>query len=308
MKMSLQLPTDHVRALDEFITAAAVSEMAEAAEAAGADAVNCTDHPFPNDEWMATGGHHALDLFVTLAFAAAHTRRLRLHTNLSVIPYRSPGVLAKSVATLDQLSGGRTIIGVGAGYQEREFEALGVDFSSRNQLTDDGIRTMTAIWTGESVNGNTALPRPAQRPRPPIWVGGNSRMAMRRAVELADGWCPVPNPRSLVARRRTSRLETVEDFSVRVDELRTHAASVGRSGPFELPFMPFTGLPNDHGVAATDEFVRQVEELAQAGATYLVVSPRAESRAQFLGEIEHLGRNLVPRIDAIEVTSPLAGL
>jgi probable F420-dependent oxidoreductase len=308
MKVSLQLPTDNVRLLDEFITAAAVAEIAQAAEAAGADAVNCTDHPFPNDEWMATGGHHALDLFVTLAFAAAHTSRLRLHTNLSVIPYRSPGVLAKSVATLDQLSGGRTIIGVGAGYQEREFSALGVDFARRNELTDDGIRTMTAIWTGESVEGNTALPRPAQRPHPPLWVGGNSRMAMRRAVDLADGWCPVPNPRSLVARRHTSRLETVEDFRTRVDELRAHAASVGRSGAFELPFMPFAGLPREHSAAAVDEFVRQAEELAGAGATYLVASPRAQSRPQFLDELAYLGREVIPRLDSIAVSSPLTGL
>jgi probable F420-dependent oxidoreductase len=308
MKVSLQLPTDNVRLLDEFITAAAVSEIAQAAEAAGADAVNCTDHPFPNDEWMATGGHHALDLFVTLAFAAAHTSRLRLHTNLSVIPYRSPGVLAKSVATLDQLSGGRTIIGVGAGYQEREFSALGVDFARRNELTDDGIRTMTAIWTGESVEGNTALPRPAQRPHPPVWVGGNSRMAMRRAVDLADGWCPVPNPRSLVARRHTSRLETMEDFRTRVDELRAHAASVGRSGAFELPFMPFEGLPRQHSAAAVDEFVRQAEALAGAGATYLVASPRAETRSQFLDELDHLGREVIPRLEGIEVSSPFAGL
>jgi len=306
MKVSLQLPTDNVHSLDEFITAAAVAEIAQAAEAAGADAVNCTDHPLPNDEWMATGGHHALDLFVTLAFAAAHTSRLRLHTNLSVIPYRSPGILAKAVATLDQLSGGRTIIGVGTGYQEREFAALGVDFAQRNQLTDDGIRMVTAIWTGESVGGNTALPRPAQRPRPPLWVGGNSRQAMRRAVELADGWCPVPNPRALVARRHTSRLETVDDFRTRVAELRAHAASVGRSGAFALPFMPFEGLPRDHTPAATDEFIRRAEELAGAGATYLVATPRAQTRSQFLAEIEHLGRAVIPRLDGIEVTSPLA--
>ena len=306
MKLSLQLPTDHVGALTEFITADAVAEISQAAEAAGADAVNCTDHPFPNDEWMATGGHHALDLFVTLAFAAAHTSRLRLHTNLSVVPYRSPGVLAKSVATLDQLSGGRTIIGVGTGYQEREFEALGVDFARRNELTDEGIRTMTAIWTGESVGGNTALPRPAQQPHPPLWVGGNSRQAMRRAVALADGWCPVPNPRSLVARRHTSRLETVEDFAGRVAELRAHADAVGRSGPFELAFMPFEGLPREHSTAAVDSFVRQVAELADAGATYLVVSPQAATRSEFLTEIEHLGRAVIPRIDSIEVDSPLA--
>jgi probable F420-dependent oxidoreductase len=308
VKVSLQLPTDNVRLLDEFITAAAVAEIAQAAEAAGADAVNCTDHPFPNDEWMATGGHHALDLFVTLAFAAAHTSRLRLHTNLSVIPYRSPGVLAKSVATLDQLSGGRTIIGVGAGYQEREFAALGIDFARRNELTDDGIRTITAIWTGESVDGNTALPRPAQRPRPPVWVGGNSRQAMRRAVDLADGWCPVPNPRSLVARRHTSGLETIDDFRTRVDELRAYAASVGRTGAFELPFMPFAGLPREHTTAATDEFIRQAEELALAGATYLVATPRAETRSQFLDELAHLGSAVIPRLDGIAVSSPLAGL
>ena len=307
MKVSLQLPTDNVRLLDEFITAAAVAEIAQAAEAAGADAVNCTDHPFPNDEWMATGGHHALDLFVTLAVAAAHTSRLRLHTNLAVIPYRSAGVLAKSVATLDQLSGGRTIIGVGAGYQEREFQALGVDFARRNELTDDGIRTMTAIWTGESVDGNTALPRPAQRPRPPVWVGGNSRQAMRRAVDLADGWCPVPNPRSLVARHHTSRLETMDDFGTRVEELRAYASSVGRSGAFELPFMPFEGLPRGRTAAATDEFIRQVEELARAGATYLVATPRAETRSEFLDEIEHLGRAVIPRLDSIAVSSPLEG-
>jgi hypothetical protein len=131
---------------------------------------------------------------------------------------------------------------------------------------------------------------------------------MRRAVDLADGWCPVPNPRSLVARRRTSRLETIDDFVVRVGELRAHAAAVGRSGAFELPFMPFEGLPRDHSTGATDEFVRQAEELAAAGATYLVATPRAETRTQFLDELEHLGRAVIPRLDSIAVSSPLAGL
>jgi probable F420-dependent oxidoreductase len=306
MQVSLLLPTDHVHALDEFITAGAIGEMAQAAEAAGFDAVNATDHPWPDDEWMATGGHHALDLFVTLAFAAAQTTRLRLHTNLTVVPYRSPGILAKSVASLDQLSGGRTIIGVGAGYQEPEFRALGVDFSQRNQMTNDGIRTITAIWTGESVDGNTALPRPAQRPRPPLWVGGNSRMAMRRAVDLADGWCPVPNPRAMVARRHTSRLESPDDLRARVDELKVYADSVGRAGPFELPFMPFNGLPGDRTDAATDAFLGEAEILAGIGVTYLVVSIPATTRGEFLSGIEHLGKVVIPRLDQIECTSPLA--
>jgi hypothetical protein len=111
-----------------------------------------------------------------------------------------------------------------------------------------------------------------------------------------------------VARRHTPRLETTEDFVARVEELRAHAASVGRAGEFELPFMPFAGLPREHTAAATDGFIRQAEELARAGATYLVASPRAETRAQFLEEIEHLGRAVIPRLDSIAVSSPLAGL
>jgi probable F420-dependent oxidoreductase len=305
MKVSLLLPTDQVQSLDEFITAEAVAEISQAAEAAGFDAVNATDHPLPGDEWMATGGHHALDLFVTLAFAAAHTDRLRLHTNLTVVPYRNPGVLAKSVATLDQLSGGRTIVAVGAGYQEAEFKALGVDFERRNDMTDDGIKTITAIWTGESFNGNTALPRPAQRPHPPIWVGGNSRRAMRRSIDLADGWCPVPNPRATVARRHTSQLETPEDLRQRVEEMREYAASVGRSGPFELPFMAFDGLPREHSQTAVDHFLADTEVLADIGVTYLVAGMHARTRREFLNEIDYLGREIIPRLDQIEVSSPL---
>jgi probable F420-dependent oxidoreductase len=305
MKVSLLLPTDHVHALDEFITAAAIADIAQAAEAAGFDAVNATDHPFPGDEWMATGGHHALDLFVTLAFAAAHTTTLRLHTNLTVVPYRAPGIWAKSVASLDQLSGGRTIIGVGAGYQEVEFEALGVDFARRNELTDEGLAAVTAIWSGGSVGGNTALPRPAQHPRPPLWVGGNSRRAMRRAVDLADGWCPVPNPKALASRRRTAGLETTEDLRARVEELRAYADSVGRTGPFELPFMPFSGRPADHAQASTDQFVREVEELAGIGVTYLVAGVVAATRDEYLAEVDHFGTAILPRLADIGVTSPL---
>ena len=80
------------------------------------------------------------------------------------------------------------------------------------------------------------------------------------------------------------------------------------AGAFELPFMPFTGLPREQTATATDEFIRQAEELARAGATYLVATPRADTRSQFLDELEYLGRAVIPRLDGIEVSSPLAGL
>ena len=141
MRASLGLPTHQG---GELSSAAAIAAMASGAEAAGFDAVFVTDHPFPGDRWLATGGHHALDPFVALSFAAAATRDLRLHTNLLVLAYRNPFLSAKAVATLDSLSEGRVIVGIGAGYLEPEFEALGVDFAERNELTDEAIVALRA--------------------------------------------------------------------------------------------------------------------------------------------------------------------
>ena len=146
---------------------------------------------------------------------------MRLFTNLCVVPYRNPFLVAKAALTLDVLSGGRLTLGVGAGYLEPEFRALGVDFEERNELLDEGLVAIKRAWTESGVEmtgrhfevrGHTMLPRPVQSPHPPIWVGGNSKRAIRRAVDLADGWTPMPNPRALGARRRSAHLETVDEL------------------------------------------------------------------------------------------------
>src|SRR5919112_1332149 len=194
MRISLGLETSRADQADEFVTGGAVAEMAQAAEAAGFDAVFVTDHPFPDDEWLASGGHHALDPLVALSYAAAATSTIGLHTNLYVAAYRNPFLSAKGIATLDRLSGGRVILGIGAGYLEPEFDALGVAFDERNDLTDEAIVMMKRAWSESGVvakgahfdasAGHTRLPRPVQQPHPPIWIGGNSKRAIRRAVEL----------------------------------------------------------------------------------------------------------------------------
>ena len=202
MKFSIQLPTDRVGEGAEFVSAEAIADVAQAAERAGFHAAYVTEHPFPDDRWMRAGGHHALDPFVALSFAASATTSLRVMTNILVLPYRNPFLTAKAAASLDVLSGGRVILGVAAGYLKGEFAALGVDFSERNDLSDEAIVAITRAWSEEgiemsgqhfSVRGNTMLPRPLQQPRPPIWVGGNARRAIRRAVELGDGWIPFPS-------------------------------------------------------------------------------------------------------------------
>jgi probable F420-dependent oxidoreductase len=303
LRVSLGLPTHHVDGA--LATADGIATVASAAEAAGFDAVFVTDHPAPADRWLATGGHHALDPFVALSFAAAATSRLRLHTNLLVLAYRNPFHSAKAIATLDQLSGGRMIVGVGAGYLEGEFDALGVDFEARNELTDEAIVTMRAAWRGDSVvgsgrgwraGGNTLHPTPRQVPGPPIWVGGNSRRAIRRAVELGDGWMPMPSPAGSERRLHTPAIGSLDDLAARLGYARDHAAAVGRTQPLEVVFMPL-GLDmfTNAGIDA-DGVVRSVTDLAGVGVTYLTVTLAGGTRPEFLDHLHAFADGVLTRV------------
>jgi probable F420-dependent oxidoreductase len=312
MRISLGVPTHRTDLGREFVSGEALTEMASVAEAAGFDAVFVTEHPFPGDAWLDHGGHHALDPFVALSFLAAATTTLRLQTNLLIAAYRNPFLAAKAVASLDVLSAGRVILGIGTGYLEPEFSALGVDFAERNELTDEAIVAMKAAWSGSSVNiegrhfnvvGNTMLPVPAQRPHPPIWIGGNSNRAIRRAVELCEGWVPMPNPARFAARRRTPALESLDDLRASLEYARLHAASVGRSAPLEVVFMP-TGLDMTPAARLDAAAVLgEIAALASAGVTYVVVSLPGETRRHFLENVERFGDQVVGPAGQVEVRS-----
>ena len=293
MRVTFGLPTHRVDRFDEFCTSDAVAEMAAACERAGFDAVFVTEHPIPGDEWLATGGHHALDPFVALAFAAAATTTLRLHTNLFVPAYRHPYVGAKAVATLDAMSGGRVILGVGTGYLEEEFAALEVPFDDRNERVDRAIRMMREVWSGASVPpGNSALPLPVQQPGPPIWIGGNSRRAVRRAAELGDGWSPMPAPARVASRVHTSALETVADLAERIALLRELAGD----RHVDVAFMPSGGMMGSRRVRDPDEVVASAEELAAVGVTWLVTGVPGETRAELLDNVAGYGENVLRRL------------
>lgn len=308
MQVSLGLPTNRVDKGAEFVSAAAITELARAAEAGGYDAVYVTEHPFPDARWLETGGHHALDPFVALSFAAAATERIRLHTNLVVLAYRNPFLAAKSIASLDVLSGGRTIIGIGAGYLEGEFRALGSDHARRNELTDEAIRAMTAAWSGAeiryegegfSAEGNLMLPRPVQLPRPPLWIGGNSRRAMRRVVELADGWSPMPTPGAAIAtdRLKTANIETVGDLAGRIAELRQMFADAGREDEPAVAFTPPSMLMTRKGESISSElFVDEAGQLADAGVSALTISFPARSRPEFLAAMDRFATEVIPQL------------
>jgi probable F420-dependent oxidoreductase len=302
MKFHLGLPTDRVDTPDEFVTADAIAEIACVAEGAGFTSVFVTDHPYPEDQWLATGGHHALDPFVALSFAAATTSTIRLFTNLCVVPYRNPFLVAKSAVSLDVLSRGRLTLGVGAGYLVPEFDALGVDFDERNELLDEGLVAIKRAWTESglelrgrhfTVSGHTMLPRPVQTPHPPIWVGGNAKRAIRRAVDLADGWLPMPNPRALGARRRSAHLETVEELAALLAYADGYRAEQGRADPLEVSVMPIAVAGPGMSGYSPAAFLEHVGELGSLGIAGIVLMVPASTRARLLDAIAAFGTDVI---------------
>jgi probable F420-dependent oxidoreductase len=167
----------------------------------------------------------------TMAFLAGKTARIKFLTSVMVVPHRPAVLSAKILATIDVLSGGRTIVGIGAGWLEEEFVALGVPpFAERGAVTDEYMQAFRELWTKDnpSFDGRyvkfadvTFAPKPVQKPHPPLWIGGESGPAMRRAARLGDGWYPIgTNP--------AHRLDTLARFRAGAERLRRLTAEAGR--------------------------------------------------------------------------------
>ena len=277
--VAVELPTMRVNHQKEFLSAEAVAEVARAAEDAGFAACFVTDHPAGDATWLDSGGHHALDPLVALSFAAAATSRLRLLTHVYILAYRNPFLTAKGALSLDVLSGGRLILGTAAGYLRPEFGALGVDFNERNELIDEAIDVLRMAWSGEDVayRGHHFVaravrmrPLPVSRPHPPIWMGGNSYAAIRRAVERCQGWAPFPSA-GIARAAKTAELRGLEDLRPRIAYARSHAAEVGRSEPFDICWSL------DGGVDRTE-----IKQLEEEGITWATVGFPATDRSSYI--------------------------
>lgn len=306
MRVSFGLPAHRVDA-PALLDGPGLAALAAGAEAAGFDAAYVTEHPFPGDGWLAAGGHHALDPMVALAIAAGATSRLRLHTNLYIPAYRNPFLAAKAVSSLDVVSGGRVILGVGAGYLEPEFAALGADFAHRNDRLDQALAAMKAAWSGATVTasgegwrapGNTMLPRPVQRPHPPIWVGGNSPRALRRAVEHGDGWSPFPAGATGAGVTRTRPLTSAAQLRARLERGAELAAAAGRTAPLDVCFVP-RGLGMAGGRTEAGQVVESCHELAEAGVTWVTVALPGDSLAAQLDAIAAAGEQVLHSVHAL---------
>ena len=205
---------------------------------------------FPPGEYM--------EQLTVLSFLAGQTSTIRLVTSVIIVPHRNPLVAAKALATLDLLSQGRLVVGVGVGWMREEFEALGLrHFEERGALTDEYIRAYKELWTSDDptfegkycrFHNISFLPKPVQKPHPPIWVGGESRPALRRTAELANGWLPLGSNPSFP-------MGTPEHLAKGMKQLGFYAERFGRD-PSEIEiihWVPQYRLKKNGGPASSGE-------------------------------------------------------
>lgn len=251
----------------QFVERDGLVQLARAAESAGFESLWTVEHvifpdgyeseyPYDRSGRMAAEASTPIpDPLVWLAFVAAATERLRLGTGILILPQRNPLILAKEVATLDRLSGGRVELGIGVGWLREEFEALGVPFDRRGARTDEWIEVMHALWADDHVDfdgefasfrGASVNPKPTDG-RVPITIGGHSTAAARRAGRLGDGFIPAKG-----------------DLSTLIDVMRQTAADAGRD-PASI-----TVTGGSAEVFGTDPLAA-VQELADMGVDRCVV-------------------------------------
>ena len=304
----LGLPTDHVESIDQFGTGPAIAEITSTAEKLGYMGVFVTDHPAPPKSFLDAGGHHTLDPMITLASAATSTTKLNILTNLFIVAYRNPLMVAKSVATLDNLSQGRLILGVGAGYLKEEFKAAGVDYQTRGELLNSHLEIMQQAWTGNPVSATNeryeaeeilSLPTPLQRFNslgPPIWVGGNSNNAIDRVVRFGEGWIPMPTPKGIDKFVHTSPINDLSSLERKISILAERWKQEGRKGKPSIAIGPWDAGHFGTETWDPETYLKRLDQLSELGVTHVPIMLSSlggdllKTRAQFLERVDGFAR------------------
>lgn len=258
----------------EFLHAAhllgdtAVATLARGIEQIGYDEIDLLEHvtvghPTPDRP----AGHaepNILEPLVTLGMIAGVTSRIGLGTEVLILPQRQPALVAKQVSTLDVLSGGRVRLGLGVGWQESEYESLGVPFRERGRRMDESIQLLRAYWTEASVTFDGTYfqaeamgmdPKPRQPGGPPLWIGGDSNAALRRVGKLGDGWMALMDSDV-----------TAESAREKISTIRSAAEEAGRD-PATIGFQVRLSDPTD-----LDNIPRRIEHFRELGFTWVTIS------------------------------------
>lgn len=283
----------------DMLTGRAIVEVATAVERAGWDGLAFTEHPAPGYRWLAEGGgHQTLDPFVALGAAAAVTSRITLLTYLAVIPYRNPLLLAKAAASVDLISEGRFVLGVGTGYLKAEFFALGVDFEERNALFDEALEVMALHWKGEKFSykgrhfdARDVIARPAPRSGTvPIWIGGNAKITRRRVAERAQGWMPMGGPPELASTTRTAHLGTLDEVAAKIREVKDMAGDRAVGLDFMMVYPDESIMDPTTSVEQHRDLLGQV---AAAGFTWVSFPYDVPTEAQTLEFVDRFAADFL---------------
>ncbi|MGH7843954.1 MAG: LLM class F420-dependent oxidoreductase [Candidatus Binatia bacterium] len=312
MDFGLHLPASGLEAQPEHII-----RFAQRAEELGLFCITVADHiviprniassyPYTRDGRYTGAGHH-LEQATVMAFLAGATRRIRLVASVMIAPYRHPVVIAKILSTLDFLSHGRVILGLGVGWMKEEFELVGAPrFEERGRVTNEYIKAFKELWTQENPNFQGSycsfsevifLPKPVQKPHIPIWIGGHSDQALRRAAEFGDGWHPIGGVPSIP-------LEP-EELRKRLDTLARYAQSAGRSA--QDIRIAFKASLYDRGTEPrpgqrrrfngnAEQVAADAAEYQTAGVDCLILDVRTGDPTQTLERLEWLAKEVLPRI------------
>jgi probable F420-dependent oxidoreductase len=261
-------------------------KIARSAEDLGYDAITTSEHVVMPRDLVPAMGAYWTDALTVMTFVAGATRRIRVNSSVIVLPYHEPLAYAKAISTLDVLSGGRVTVTFGVGMARGEFSALRVPFDRRGRITDEYIEVLKVLWTaerpeyhGEFVDFSEIYfePKPVQAPHPPIWIGGSSMAALRRAARMGDGWYPSGSQGG-----KGPWLNSLEDLPTFLDEARRIPGFEEREAAFEIA-MPVSnvrfgpnhepipgGAPPPRGI---QQIVDRIGEMEDAGVTWTSIPP-----------------------------------
>lgn len=296
----------HVPQWGEAATRDGVLAVARAAEDAGLASVWVADHvvhphssltayPYRAKGLPWSAGDGFLDGLTTLAVIAGATSRIRIGTSVFILPMRGPLEVTKTVATLDVLSGGRVILGIGAGWWQEEFDALGATFAKRGARMDEQLEIMRKLWRDGSLEHHgdhysfdelSCRPLPLQTGGPPVWIGGMGATGQKRAARCGDGWHAVSSDASALR----------EGYG----QVRALAAEYGRD-PDAVGLSTSAGLPPDR-----ERAVSRLVALAGAGVDHVVLNIAATTVAETCAAIDDLAANILPSALREIAVSPIS--
>lgn len=297
---------------------------AQHAEALGFDSVMADDHVFPPKHWESNGRETEWDAHTILTYIAAKTSRIRLVYGCLVVPFRQPFTMAKAIASLDVLSQGRVTLGVAPGHLKREFAAFNIPMEERGQIMDEYLEIMKGLWSSDdfSYSGKrysarrlNLKPKPVQKPHPPIWVGGSSMRAVRRAVEFGNAWFPLhfaaipeaapgkaPHEKSSynddatpdhiregIAYARKLSKESGKPFTMKVAIL----TGVIQVTDYEV-VRPFSGKRFIFSKGNPDQVIRDLRRYAETGVEHFTVGFAGRTEQNYHNQMARFAKEVMP--------------